>query len=216
MPSSVENIRIKVPGLAKEILGKDKVMNSLLSEVMPSFPPSKCDVYLDLIEAIVYQQISIKAAMSIFNKITGFFGGMIPPPNELSSVPHDELRGLGLSNQKASYLHNIAFFFEDRQLAHSDFIGKTDDEIIALLTEIKGVGVWTAQMILIFSLGRQDVFPVADYGVETAMVGLYGIKSDNKKDLQKHMIRKSEKWVPYRTYGTLLLWGWKRAQMNLC
>jgi DNA-3-methyladenine glycosylase II len=91
----------------------------------------------------------------------------------------------------------------------------SDEEIIKFLTEVKGVGVWTAQMILIFSLWRSDVFPVADYGVETAMVSLYGFKPDNKKALTGNMIMAASHWAPYRTYGTLLLWGWKRARMNL-
>lgn len=215
MPSSIKNIRIKIPRKVRSHLNSDIVMRTLLSEVLPSFPPSKGDVYMDLIEAIVYQQISIKAAKSIFNRVTGYFGGVIPAPYELSLVEHDELRGLGLSNQKARYMHNIAIFFNERQLAHSEFVGMTDEEIIGLLIEIKGVGVWTAQMILIFSLWRPDVFPVADYGIETAMISLYGIESDVKKELTKSMIMTAANWAPYRTYGTLLLWGWKRAQMNL-
>jgi DNA-3-methyladenine glycosylase II len=215
MPSSTENIKIKVPVKARELLSDDKVMKALLTDVMSSFPPSKGDVYLDLIEAIVYQQISIKAAKSIFDRITGYFGGFIPPPDELSLVEHDELRGLGLSNQKAGYMHNIATFFDERQYNHSDFIQMNDDEIINLLTEIKGVGLWTAQMILIFSLWRSDVFPAADYGVESAMVSLYDINSDNKKELINKMRIIAANWAPYRTYGTLLLWGWKRTQMNL-
>ena len=215
MPSSTENIKIKVPRKVRTQLNNDNVMKMLLTEVLPSFPPSKGDVYLDLIEAIVYQQISIKAAKSIFDRITGHFGGVIPPPEELSLVEHDELRGLGLSNQKARYMHNIAIFFNERQLAHSEFIEMTDEDIIKLLTEIKGVGVWTAQMILIFSLWRPNVFPVADYGIETAMVSLYGFKPDGKRELAQNMMTVAKKWEPYRTYGTLLLWGWKRARMNL-
>jgi len=182
---------------------------------LPSFPPSQGDVYLDLIEAIVYQQISIKAAKSIFHRITSYFGGSIPAPDELYRVEHSELRGLGLSNQKARYMHNIATFFNERQLVHSEFIEMNDEEIIKLLTEIKGVGIWTAQMILIFSLWRPDVFPAADYGIETAMVSLYGFSSESKKALVNDMITVAANWAPYRTYGSLLLWGWKRAQMNL-
>jgi len=215
MPSSVENIQIKVPPKARFHLSKDKVLKSLLSDVLPSFPPSKGDVYLDLVEAIVYQQISIKAAKSIFDRITGFFGGEIPKPDELSMVGHDELRGLGLSNQKARYLHNIAVFFDAHQYDHVDFIAMNDDEIISLLTEIKGVGVWTAQMVLIFSLARPDVFPADDYGVESAMVNLYGLVTTSKKKLINQMQSAASNWAPYRTYGTLLLWGWKRTQMNL-
>ena len=215
MPSSIKNIRIKIPRKVRSRLNNDIVMRNLLSEVLPSFPPSKGDVYMDLIEAIVYQQISIKAAKSIFDRITGHFGGIIPAPYELSLVEHDELRGLGLSNQKARYMHNVATFFDERQLTHSEFVEMTNEEIINLLTEIKGIGVWTAQMILIFSLWRPDVFPVGDYGIETAMVSLYDIESDVKRELAKSMTMTAANWAPYRTYGTLLLWGWKRAQMNL-
>lgn len=215
MPSSIENIQIKVPVKIQNHLSQDIVMKALLNETLPSFPPSKGDVYQDLIEAIVYQQISIKAAKSIFDRIERYFGGVLPPSNELCLVEHEELRSLGLSNQKARYMHNIAKFFEERKLQHTDFIKMDDEEIIKLLTTIKGVGVWTAQMTLIFSLWRLDVFPAADYGIETAMVSLYGLNSDRKRELVNSMNKTSEIWAPYRTYGTLLLWGWKRAQMNL-
>lgn len=215
MPSSDENIQIIVPAKARKYLTNDEVMKSLLSEVLPSFPPPHGDVYMDLIEAIVYQQISIKAAKSIFERIKAHFGGFIPPPDEMSLVDHEELRGLGLSNQKARYMHNIGAFFELHQFRHSDFIEMTDSQIIGLLTEIKGVGLWTVQMILIFSLGRPDVFPFADYGVESAMVSLYSLDNEKKKALITEMIEISSGWAPYRTYATLLLWGWKRAQMNL-
>ncbi|MDX1477570.1 MAG: DNA-3-methyladenine glycosylase [Saprospiraceae bacterium] len=206
---------LKIPKQAAAVLSKDKVLRNLQQSVEINFPPSRGSVYEDLIEAIVYQQISIKAARSIFERFMGYFGGLVPPPAELAQAPHDALRALGLSNQKATYVRNIAIYFEEEGLTHEEIVAMDDPAIIQTLTGIKGVGVWTAQMILIFSLLRPDVFPVTDYGIQTAMKELYDIDDVPNRALIKQLEQRAEAWKPYRTYASLLLWSWKRKQMNV-
>ena len=206
---------LRIPRKAKEALLPDPVMSVLLSDITLNFPPSKGSVYEDLIEAIVYQQISIKAAKSIFERFCAHFGGSVPVKEDLAYAEITEMRSLGLSNQKAQYVKNIATFFLERNLVHEQLERMDDQALIDLLTEIKGVGIWTAQMILIFSLVRPDIFPVKDYGIQTAMQELYSVGSSSPRAMTQEMEKIALAWKPYRTYGTLLLWGWKRKQMNL-
>lgn len=206
---------IKIPANARRTLQGDRVLKELLDQVTPDFPPSRGSVYEDLIEAIVYQQISIKAAQSIFGRFCHHFEGSIPDPATLRNIDIDELRTLGLSGQKAAYVRNIADFFFVEQITNDQLETMPDEALIKKLTQIKGVGVWTAEMILIFSLARPDVFPVLDYGIQTAMHALYQLPDLKQRDLRGRMSEIAEGWRPYRTYGTLLLWGWKRKQMGL-
>ena len=108
-----------------------------------------------------------------------------------------------------TYVQNIARFFQEKALFTFDWSTMTDAEIIKLLTEIKGVGEWTVQMVLIFELMREDVFPAKDLGIQQAMIGVYELKEE-KKHLIKKMNEIAENWKPYRTWATLYLWAWKR------
>jgi DNA-3-methyladenine glycosylase II len=199
-------------------LSVDQVFKEICDEIEKKgkyqFPVATKKVYEDLIEAIVYQQVSIKAAKTVFGRIKEYFGGFIPPSEEMRLVPQDSLRGLGLSGRKAAYVIHIAQFFDARKLRDQDFLEMPDEEIIKLLTQIKGVGVWTVQMILIFSLGRPDVFPRLDLGIQQAMMERYQFQLDNKQRLLK-MDQIASLWKPYRSYATLLLWRWKRIQMGI-
>lgn len=205
--------KIIIPGEAKHILGRDPILRNLLDDPV-RFAPSRGSVYADLIESIVYQQISIKAARSIFNRVCGYFGGTVPAAEEMVRTPEDELRALGLSRSKAQYVRNIAAFFIDEGLQNDRLHALPDSEVLALLSRIKGVGEWTVQMILIFSMGREDVFPAHDYGVLSTMVELYGVPDGTRREQTAGIIAIAEKWRPYRTYGTLLIWSWRRRQMG--
>ena len=191
-----------------------KVCNDILKERPYVFPTFSKNIYEDLIEAIVYQQVSIKAAKTVFARLKAGLGDIIPPPSELEHVSTDALRSFGLSRQKAAYVVNIAHFFRENELDNAAFLDMPDPEIIDLLTRIKGVGVWTVQMILMTSLGRPDVFPKLDLGIQQAMKELYGIELQ-KRELFLKMDEIAEQWRPYRTYACFLLWRWKRIQMGI-
>ena len=119
------------------------------------------------------------------------------------------LRGIGLSNNKVSYIINVAEFCIENKITDKKLQKMDNASIIELLTEIKGVGKWTVEMLLMFSLGREDVFAVDDLGIQQAMIRLYKLDNSDKKALKEKMLQLSEKWSPYRTYACIHLWQWK-------
>jgi DNA-3-methyladenine glycosylase II len=174
---------------------------------VPDFTPSR-KVYYDLLESIVSQQLSVKAATTIFNRFCALFPDAYPHPETLAAIEVERLRSAGLSNQKAAYLQNVAAFSLQYDLENHHWDAMTDEEIIDFLTQIKGVGKWTAQMILMFTIGRPDIFPVDDLGIQQAMTRLYGLDEKDKK-LKQKMIELAEPWRPWRTVACRYLWRWK-------
>ena len=174
---------------------------------IPDFTPSR-RVYRDLLESIVSQQLSVKIAAIIFGRFLDLFPDGHPHPEQLLALDNQRLRSVGLSNQKATYLQNVASFALQNDLESFDWDALSDEEIITFLTQIKGVGRWTTEMILMFTLCRPDVFPVDDLGIQQAMTRLFGI-TETGKDMKKRMIELAEDWRPYRTVAARYLWKWK-------
>ena len=116
---------------------------------------------------------------------------------------HETLRSSGLSNAKASYIRNIAEAAVNKKLVFEKLPSMNDDAVIETLVQIKGIGRWTAEMFLIFTLGRENVFSTGDLGLKKGMIKLYGLK---KEPNLKQIIKITEKWSPYKTYGSLVLW----------
>ncbi len=195
----------------KKHLFKDKILKKAFKNLEPLYLPPSGNVYNELIKAIVYQQISYKAADAIFGRLSSLFQDKLYEPQEMLEHTHDTLRSIGLSNQKATYCRNISEYFLAHALYDCDWSKRDDKSIIKLLTEIKGVGQWTAEMMLLFELKRPDVFPVGDLAIRQALISLYGLTAE-KKALIKELNQMSEKWKPYRSTVTLYLWSWKRAQ----
>lgn len=189
----------------KAAIAADPVMEPLVSRLDFPEPSLDRDPYFDLVETIVYQQLSIKAAATIFERFLKLFPDKWPHPGVLAEMEMEKLRQAGLSGQKAGYVRNIAAFFLQENLLDYHWTRWDDEEVISLLTRIKGVGRWTAEMILMFTLNRPDVFPVDDLGIQTAMSRLYGISKEGKnwKDKMKDA---AAAWQPYRTYGSKYLW----------
>ena len=194
---------------AIEYLRRDASIGPLLTQMeMPDFTPSG-RVYYDLLESIISQQLSIKVADVIFHRFLALFPDNYPHPEQLLEISIEKLRSVGLSNQKAGYLQNVAHFAIENDLEAIEWRHKSDLEIISHLTQIKGVGTWTAQMLLMFTLGRPDVFPVDDLGIQQAMQRLFNIKEQNPRLLKNQMIYLAEPWRPYRTIVCRYLWRWK-------
>lgn len=191
----------------------DKIGSLIDSITVPDFTPSG-RVYYDLLESIVSQQLSVKAATTIFNRFCALFPDNYPHPDLLSSIEMERLRSSGLSNQKASYLRNVAAFSLQYDLENHNWNAMSDEEIIDFLTRIKGVGKWTAQMILMFSIGRLDVLPIDDLGIQQAMTRLYEL-DENDKNLKHKMAELAEAWRPYRTIACRYLWRWKDNKVSL-
>lgn len=164
-------------------LRQDARIAMLLDVVqMPDFTPSG-RIYYDLLESIVSQQLSVKAATTIFNRFCTLFPDNYPHPELLVEVETTRLREMGLSFQKAGYLQNVARFSMENDLENHGWNQMSDEEIIEFLTQIKGVGKWTVQMLLMFTLGRPDVFPIDDLGIQQAMINLYQINETDRKSV---------------------------------
>ena len=195
---------------ADKHLSKDPIMKMIVKEHQKLSLPKSKTVFHELVKSIVYQQISIKAAETIHNRLIKFLGTDDFLPEDLLLYSYDELKSVGLSKQKTNYIINIGNYFVENHIEESDWESMSDEEILEKLVSIKGVGEWTVQMILIFQLDRQDVLPVKDLAIQQTMVKLYNIKSEKSK-LLKDMVKVAEPWRPYRSIASLYLWAWKRA-----
>ncbi len=186
----------------------DHVLRRLIDERGPIDPAadrrgSRPDAYQALARAIVGQQLSTKAAASIWRRVTELFGGETPSPSQLVELGAEDLRAAGLSRSKAGFLKDLAERVEDGRLDLGRLGELPDEDVIAVLTEIKGVGRWTAEMFLIFHLGRPDVVSTGDLGIRRAAQIAYGLDDlPGPTDLE----RIAEPWRPHRTLGCLYLW----------
>ena len=191
-------------------LKKDPILKGMIKDTTYLKIPQSGNVFNELVKGIAYQQISYKAADTIYGRFLHLVGGEFFSPDDVLLLEPDEMRAVGFSRQKAAYTQNIARFFKEKELFIFDWETLTDDEIVHLLTQIKGVGEWTVQMVLIFELIREDVLPVKDLGIQQAMAALFDIKEEKAK-LHRKMEEIAEPWKPYRTWATLYLWAWKRV-----
>ena len=166
------------------------------------------DIYVDLLGSIVSQQLSVKAAATINGRFLDLFPKQQPWPELVLGLDTEILRGCGLSYQKAGYIKNIAQYWLDNQSDKKDWMAIAEDDIIAELTQIKGVGKWTVQMILMFRLNRLDVFPIDDLGIRQGMIKLYEVEETGKA-LVKRLTEIAEPWRPYRTIACRHIWKWK-------
>lgn len=191
-------------------LSNDVILKGIIKIVGSIKPHSNNDVYLYLTESIIGQQLSSKVAIIIYNRFTSLFDNNYPEPEKVLTVDFDTLKGIGLSRQKIAYLKNAAAFAIERSLQYNDMKTMTDFEIIEYLTRIKGVGRWTAEMILMFPLDRPDIFPVDDLGIQNTMKKFYKIDPEclGRKALAEKLKIIAQKWKPYRSVACKYLWGW--------
>ena len=190
-------------------LSKDKVLRNVLAEQDAVELKQRKNIPLRLCASIMSQQLSTKVAEILFRRFLELYGGKEPTPQQIADTPYDVLKGIGLSNAKTMYVHNVAEFALAHQLTDARIKKMSNEAIIELLTQIKGVGQWTVEMLLMFTLGREDVFSVDDYGIQVAMKRLYKLDDSSKKEFKQQMQNIAAKWSPYRTYACLHLWQWK-------
>jgi DNA-3-methyladenine glycosylase II len=187
-------------------LGKDKILKRLIKEHGEMELAKKKNAYLHLCLSILSQQLSTKVARVIKDRFLQLYDGKFPTPQQIIDTPVTTLRGIGFSNAKASYIHNVARFAMEQGMEDRKLNKMSDDEVIEYLVPIKGVGRWTVEMLLMFTLGREDVFAVDDLGIQNAMVNLYGIDKTDKKKMKAEMLEIAEGWKPFRSYACLYLW----------
>lgn len=172
---------------------------------LPSFEPHK-QYYQELVETIVSQQLSVKAAATIFSRFLKLFpNGTFPSPEAILAVDIETLRGVGLSRQKATYIQDLAIKVIDRTVVFDHLDALTNDEVIAELTQIKGVGVWTVHMFLMFCMGRLNVLPVGDLGILNGVQRLYGLPT--KPTAQELTdLAANRGWAPYESVASWYIW----------
>ncbi len=195
-------------------LNKDKKLQKIIALQEPYVLCKRNHIHLHICASIISQQLSTKVADVIYERFLGLFTKKIPTAKDIVSMPFDQLRQVGLSNAKTNYVLNVCNFFIDNKLTDAKLHKMEDEELILYLTQIKGVGRWTAEMILIFTLAREDVFAIDDLGIQQAMAKLYKIDLSNKKQMRIKMMAVSDKWKPYRTYACRYLWRWKDTTKN--
>jgi DNA-3-methyladenine glycosylase II len=182
---------------------KDPVLNKLVKKygTPSSFKDRTEFLYEELVESIIGQQLSGKAADTIFKRFLNLYkGGKFPRPSELLKTDVEKLRSAGMSYGKAGYVKNIAQAFVNGDLDIKILKKMNDEEIIKELTKIKGIGKWTAEMTLIFTFKREDVFSLGDAGLRRAIKNLYKIEKD------ADILKLSEKWKPKRSFACWYLW----------
>lgn len=194
----------------KKHLSKDKVLAAILKKDTHSLLLQK-NIPIKLMGSIISQQLSTKVAAIIYERFLALFPAKKPTIQKVLDTPEETLRSIGISYAKINYIYAVASFCLEHKITDKKLQRLSNEEIIALLTQIKGVGKWTVEMLLMFSLGREDVFAVDDLGIQQAMTKLYDLNPTNKKQFKLDMLSIAEAWSPFRTYACLHLWRWKDA-----
>jgi DNA-3-methyladenine glycosylase II len=186
---------------SRELAGIDPVMSRLVETYAGASIVSRGDPFATLVRSIVGQQISVKAADSVWARLTTAVPG--PSPRAILACSAEQLRGCGLSTRKVEYIVDLAGHFESGQIHTHRWPTMNDAEIIAELTAVRGIGVWTAEMFLIFNQLRPDVFPLDDIGLQKAVAMHY---LSGERPERRELARLGEHWRPWRSVATWYLW----------
>lgn len=188
-------------------LGKhDPILGSVIDRAGTAAIAPHGNYYQSLVESIVSQQLSVKAADTIFKRFLSLFpDGVFPTPEAILTKDIEELRGVGLSRQKGTYIQDLALKVIEGSVKFDHLDALTNDEIIIELTQIKGVGVWTVHMFLMFCMGRLDVLPVGDLGIKNGIAKLYGFEQSPTPDDIVN-IAKENNWHPYESVASWYVW----------
>jgi DNA-3-methyladenine glycosylase II len=212
MPRSISTPE-NIPADYQIHLCRDKKLQKIIQEPLTELTIKK-NICLKLIGSIMSQQLSTKVADVIYSRFLDIYDRKEPTAQQILDTPTITLRSIGLSNAKVTYVHNVAAFVIAEKLTDSKLKKMGNDEVIAYLTQIKGVGRWTVEMLLMFYLCREDVFAMDDWGLQQAMIKLYKLNAENKKVFRDKLRKISEKWSPYRTHACRYLWSWKDNEPN--
>ena len=180
----------------------DPVLAAIIERIGPCRMEFGEPTFHSLAEAILYQQLNGKAAVTIFNRFTDLAGNPLTPAGILK-LTDAQMRGVGLSRQKTAYLRDLSEKTQAGLLEFERMPEMTEEEVIAHLTQVKGVGVWTAHMFLMFTLRRPDILPTGDYGVQAAIKQHYKKRKWPKPDVMQKI---AKPWAPYRSIACWYLW----------
>lgn len=190
---------------ADHLAAQDPILGAVIaSSEPPSFVPHQ-NYYQSLVESIVSQQLSVKAAATILKRFKDLFSEEFPSPESILATDIEELRSVGLSRQKAGYIKDLAARVLDGSVQFTHLDSLTNQEVVNELVQIKGVGVWTVHMFLIFCIGRLDVLPVGDLGIKNGMHILYDLpEKPTPEDMEA--IAVNNHWHPYESVASWYVW----------
>jgi DNA-3-methyladenine glycosylase II len=202
-PSNSRALTLDLEAAAAHLRKNDPVLGELIERVGPYEMREGRSAFEVMLRTIVSQQLSGKAADSIYARLAAAMGGRSPRPEHLLSLSEEQLRACGLSRAKAAYVRNVAAHFGEKRYTLRSFAKLEDEAVIEALTTIKGVGEWSAHIFLMFALRRSDVFPIGDLGLRKGMLKTYRLRANTKP---ARLERIAESWRPYRTVGSLYMW----------
>ena len=197
------------------LLNNDEKLKTIIDLQTPYVLITRKNIYLHLCSSIMSQQLSVKVAAVIYERFLSLYKNKKPSLKQIIDTPFDTLRSVGLSNAKTQYVKNVCVFFLTEKITDAKLQKMSNESLIKYLSQIKGVGQWTVEMILMFTLGREDVFAVDDLGIQQSITKLYQLDASDKKALKIKMMELSANWSPYRTYACRYLWGWKDEPKSL-
>jgi DNA-3-methyladenine glycosylase II len=182
----------------------DPILARIITEVGTLGIVPRIERFQALVRAIIFQQLAGAAANAIYNRFVRLFPGPnFPSPEQVLAKSDAELRSVGLSEKKALYIKDLAAHIKDGKLNFHRFHRMTDEEVIADLTQVKGIGIWTAEIFMMFNLGRPDIMPADDLGVQNAVKRYYRMR---KRPNRKRLLKLAERWRPYRSAAAWYLW----------
>ncbi len=195
--------------MSQKIINHFKEVDPILYQVisiLDTFPEVKAQpkekYFYNLVDSIISQQLSGKAASTIFNRVQALLPARQVTPRNILELDTETIRTAGVSYGKISYLKDLAQRVQSKQIILDSLLLLSDEEVIKELVLVKGIGHWTAEMFLMFTLGREDIFSLGDLGLKNAMILLYRLESPTKQQLEEL----SKIWSPYRTYASKILW----------
>ncbi|MEM7411761.1 MAG: DNA-3-methyladenine glycosylase 2 family protein [Myxococcota bacterium] len=187
----------------RALMRRDPKLGAVMREVGACAMEVRGDPYRALVRSVIFQQLAGAAARAIDGRVRKPYRGRYPAPARLLEAPDRQLREAGLSRQKIAAVRAVASAFADGTLSNRRLRRMDDDDVVAAVTQVRGIGEWTAHMLLMFSLGRPDVLPVGDYGVRKGAMELYGLSELPKP---KELTALAEPWRPYRSVASWYLW----------
>lgn len=185
---------------------KDAIMKEIINLVGNYCIQLRPDPYLVLVESIIYQQLTGRAAHSIYQRFVNYYNDVLLTPEKVLSTSSETMKSFGLSNKKIEYIKLLSKNITEKNFNLQSVSTLDDEEIINQLTKMKGIGRWTADMFLIFCLGRKDVFPIHDLGIKKAMQKWYLKSTLQFPPTDQKMLEISQVWKPYRSIATWYLW----------
>ncbi len=190
---------------SEHLAANDPVLAIVIAKAgLADFKPH-ADYYAALVNSIIGQQLSVKAAAAIKARFVALFGNKLPTPQAILSKSTEELRGVGLSGAKVNYVRDLAEHLIDGRIHFNDLDTQSNEQIIAMLTDVKGIGEWTVHMFLMFCVGRLDVLPTGDLGIRNGVRALYGFEQ-TPTPTQVAEVATANHWHPYESVASWYIW----------